>query len=74
MPVMLAIQEAEIRKIVVQSQSRQIVHEILFRKKKKKLKQKKAGRVAKGVGPEFKPQYCKKKKKRRIVVPASLDI
>jgi hypothetical protein len=24
---------------------------------------KKAGGVAQGVGPEFKPQYCKKKKK-----------
>jgi hypothetical protein len=25
--------------------------------------QKRAGGVAQGVGPEFKPQYCKKKKK-----------
>jgi hypothetical protein len=24
--------------------------------------QKRAGRVAQGVGPEFKPQYCQKKK------------
>jgi hypothetical protein len=24
--------------------------------------QKRAGRMAQGVGPEFKPQYCKKKK------------
>jgi hypothetical protein len=27
--------------------------------------QKSAGGVAQGVGPEFKPQYCRKKKKRR---------
>jgi hypothetical protein len=26
--------------------------------------QKRAGGVAQGVGPEFKPQYCKKRKKR----------
>jgi hypothetical protein len=25
---------------------------------------KRTGRVAQGVGPEFKPQYCKKKKKK----------
>jgi hypothetical protein len=28
---------------------------------------KRAGRVAQGVGPEFKPQYCKKKKKNLVV-------
>jgi hypothetical protein len=28
---------------------------------------KRAGRVAQGVGPEFKPQYCKKKKKKLYV-------
>jgi hypothetical protein len=32
MPIILATQEAEIRRIVVQSQSRQIVHETLSRK------------------------------------------
>jgi hypothetical protein len=32
--------------------------------KKKKLSQKRAGEVAQGVGPEFKLQYCKKKKKK----------
>jgi hypothetical protein len=36
----------------------------ITRKKKKKRKKKKADGVAQGVGPEFKPQYCKKKKKR----------
>jgi hypothetical protein len=58
-PVILATQEAEIRRIVVQSQPRQIVCETLFRKYSS---QKRAGRVAQGVGPEFEPQYCKKKK------------
>jgi hypothetical protein len=29
---------------------------------KKNPSQKRAGGVAQGVGPEFKPQYCKKKK------------
>jgi hypothetical protein len=32
MPVILATQEAEIRRITVQSQTRQIVHETLFQK------------------------------------------
>jgi hypothetical protein len=31
-----------------------------------KKKKKKVGGVAKGVGPEFKPQYCKKKKKYNL--------
>jgi hypothetical protein len=34
-PVILATQEAEIRRIVVQSQPRQIVHKTLSQKKKK---------------------------------------
>jgi hypothetical protein len=38
------------------------VHETLSPKKPS---QKRAGEVAQGVGPEFKPQYCKKKKKER---------
>jgi hypothetical protein len=46
-PVILAIQKAEIRRIMVQSQPRQIVLETLS--------QKKAGGVAQDVGPEFKP-------------------
>jgi hypothetical protein len=32
-------------------------------KKKKKLSQKRAGEVAQGIGPEFKPQYRQRKKK-----------
>jgi hypothetical protein len=54
-PVIIATQEAEIRRITVGSQPGQIVHEILSHTKW-------AGRVAQGIGPEFKPQYCKKNK------------
>jgi hypothetical protein len=46
---------------MVQSQPRQIVPRDPISKKPS---QKKAGRVAQGVGPEFKPQYLKKKKKK----------
>jgi hypothetical protein len=53
-PVISATQEAEIRRIEVQSQPRQIVLETLYRKNPS---QKRAGGVAQGVGPEFKPQY-----------------
>jgi hypothetical protein len=45
-----------------QSQPGQIVQEILFRKHPS---QKRTGEVVQGVGPEFKPQYCKKKKKKK---------
>jgi hypothetical protein len=47
MPVILATQEAEIRRITVRSQSRQIICETLSQKKKKKLKR--ASGVAHGV-------------------------
>jgi hypothetical protein len=61
MPVIPGTQEAEISRIRVQSQPREIVHETLS--KKKNPSQKRAGGVAQGVvGPEFKPQYCKKKR------------
>jgi hypothetical protein len=52
----LATEEAESRKIAVGSQPRQIVCETLS-------SQKRAGGVAQGEGPEFKPQYCKKQNK-----------
>jgi hypothetical protein len=51
MPIILATQEAEIRKIKVRSQPEQIVHETLL----KKLITKRAGGVAQGVGLDFKP-------------------
>jgi hypothetical protein len=59
-PIILATQEAEIRRITVLSQPRQIVHETLSQKKKKN--QKRAGGMAQGIGPEFKLKYRKKKK------------
>jgi hypothetical protein len=54
LPVILATQDAEIRRIAIQSQPGQIIHETLSQKN---LSQKMAGGVAQGVGPEFKPQY-----------------
>jgi hypothetical protein len=58
--VILSTQEAEIRRILVESQPRQIVPKILSQKNPS---QKRAGRVAQVcVGPEFKLQYHKKKK------------
>jgi hypothetical protein len=58
-PVILEMQEAEIRRIIVRSQPRQIVRTYLKKPNTK-------GRVAQDVGPEFKPQYQKKKKKKVI--------
>jgi hypothetical protein len=55
-PVILATEEAEIRRVAVSSQPRQIVHKILSRKTFHKTR---AGGGAQGEGPEFKPQYCK---------------
>jgi hypothetical protein len=63
MPIVLATQEAEIRRITVPSQPGQTVREILSQKYPS---QKRAGEVAQGVGPEFKPQYGKKKKKKEM--------
>jgi hypothetical protein len=63
-PVILATQEAEIRRIVVQSQPGQIVQETLSRKNSS---QKRARGVTQGVGPEFKPQYWKKKDRDRYI-------
>jgi hypothetical protein len=53
-------QEAEIRRIEVQSQPGEIVHKTLSPKHPS---QKRAGGVAQGVDPKFKLQYCQKKKK-----------
>jgi hypothetical protein len=60
-PVILATQEAEIRRIPVQSQPGQILRQTLSQKTFHKNR---TGGVAQGEGPEFKPQYCKKKKKK----------
>jgi hypothetical protein len=55
-------QETEIRRITVRSQPRQIVREILSQKIPS---QKTADGVAQSEGPEFKPQYHKKEKKKK---------
>jgi hypothetical protein len=68
-PVILATQEEEIRRIMVQSQLWQITHETLSGKKNHQ-KKKRAGGVAQGIGPVFKPQYLKKKKKKHGEVDA----
>jgi hypothetical protein len=68
-PIMLATWEAQNRRIKVLSQPRQKVHEILSQKqnKTKNPSQKnKAGGVAQDEGPEFKPQYHQKRKKKSI--------
>jgi hypothetical protein len=59
MPVILATQEAEIRRIVFQSQPRQIVCKTLSRK----IHKNRAGRAAQSEGPEFNPSITKGKKK-----------
>jgi hypothetical protein len=60
MPVILATQEAEIRRTAVQSQPVQIVHRSSL---EKILNKNRAGGVAHGEGPEFKPWYLKKNDK-----------
>jgi hypothetical protein len=62
-PVILPTQEAEIRRIMVQSQPRQIIQKTLFWKKTHH--KNRASVPAQGESPEFKPQYCKKKKRKR---------
>jgi hypothetical protein len=52
MPVILATQEAEIRRIMVQSQLGEVGSETLSQKNPS---QKRAGGVAQGVGPKFIP-------------------
>jgi hypothetical protein len=59
MPVTLATQEAEIRRIVVQSQPGQIVHKTLSQKNPSHKKIRPGG-VAQGESPEFKTQYHEK--------------
>jgi hypothetical protein len=60
MPVILATQEAEIRRTATRSQLRQTVRETLMRKNPS---QERAGGVAQGVGPEFKLYNHKKNSK-----------
>jgi hypothetical protein len=64
MPIILAAQEGEIMRIAVLNQPRKIVCKTLSQKNKITKESdfffSTAG-VAQGVGPEFKPQYLKKK-------------
>jgi hypothetical protein len=62
MPVILATQEVEIRRIVVRSQLGQIVHETLSQKKTSSLKR--AGGVVQGIGPESSPSTTNKQKNK----------
>jgi hypothetical protein len=57
MPVILATQEAKIRRIIFRSQSRQIVQDIPSQKYPT---QNRLNRVAQARGTEFKSQYYKK--------------
>jgi hypothetical protein len=61
MPVILAILEAKIRRVLVQSQPQANSFERPYLKKTHHKKG--AGGVTQGEGPEFKPQHCKKNKK-----------
>jgi hypothetical protein len=56
-PVILTTQDVEIRRILVRSQPRQTVHEILSQKL---LHENRSGGVAQGESPELKPQHHKK--------------
>jgi hypothetical protein len=60
-PAILATQDAEIRRIMVWSQSWQVVRETPILKK---FNINRAGGVAQGVGPEFKPWYYTQKRGR----------
>jgi hypothetical protein len=59
MPTILSTQEVEIRNIKVQNQPGQIVRETLSQENPSQIR---AGGVAQGLGPEFKPSTTKKKK------------
>jgi hypothetical protein len=61
MPVIIATQEVEIWRLAVRSQPGQTVHKTLPQKNPS---QKRAGGVAQGDSPEFKPPVLQKKKKR----------
>jgi hypothetical protein len=70
-PLILATQEAEIRRIAVQSQPGQIVLETLFWKKTQQKKDwcgDSNGIVAvwQVWGPDFKPQYCQNKQAKKL--------
>jgi hypothetical protein len=65
MPIILATQEAKIRRIAVHSQPGQIVPQDPL--SKKPITQKiRSGEVVQGINPGFKSQHSKKKKIQKI--------
>jgi hypothetical protein len=60
--VTLATQEAEIRRIAVQNLPWQVLHETVSQKT---LHKNRTGGVAQGEGPELKPQYQNRQKKKK---------
>jgi hypothetical protein len=64
-PITLATQEAEIKRIKVQSNQANSLRDPILKKAHHKTR---AGRVAQGVDPEFKPQYQKKNHSAQPVV------
>jgi hypothetical protein len=63
MPVILATQEAQIRRTAIQRQSGQVVYKTVSQKNKQT--KKRTGGVAQGIDPEFKPQYRPQKQKQK---------
>jgi hypothetical protein len=70
-PVILATQEAETRRIIVQSQTRQTVHVTLSQKT---LHKNRAGGVAQGVGPEFKTKQNNSSPSERLEACGQMHI
>jgi hypothetical protein len=71
MPVILATQEAEIKRILIRSLTGQIVHETISPKHPS---QKRAGGMTQGVDPEFKTPGLPKKKKKKSRKHLSRDL
>jgi hypothetical protein len=69
-PVILATQEAEIRRIKVRSQP--IVRKTLSQKTLHK--KERTGGLAQGVGPEFKPQFHKNKNKNPPILLTNSNV
>jgi hypothetical protein len=63
MLIILATQEAKIRRIMVRSQPGQIIRKTLSQRNSSP---KRAGGVAQGVGPQFKLPLQKKEKRKKI--------
>jgi hypothetical protein len=68
MPVILATQDTEIRRITVGSHPKQIVLWDPISKKKKNPSQKRADAVAQGIGSDFKPQSWQNKQTNKNIL------